>query len=376
MRVLLGTYGRRLAQAQYFHAALRRHGIASKIVLPYVATNGQHKGEREGEAVGDRSDKVVVSHEVMERLSATRMSNWLQGTRKFRRLMADFRPSVVYADTMNNFTLASINQHIPTVISLGGDVWAEHEWAKSLCTSLLQRATLAHRFRIYQKCLARTTVVWSVSHYLDRIVRSKLPDKQTSVFAGCMISTDWVRSRPHKLKHPCVGILQQATILGKVQEMKILREVIPKFPDVTFYWAGSGNIEHLVLGWLGKFPNFKRLGRISYPEEVRNFLSEVDILAQITGIDMLPRSLLEAQLVGTPVLATDIGGCHEAIVDHKTGYLVKQGDPGDLCDKIELLLQDKRLSANLGQAGRQHVLTKFDPDQVARDFVQRMSALQ
>ena len=44
MRVLLGTGGRELAQAQYFHAALRRHGIASKIVLPYVATNGQHKG--------------------------------------------------------------------------------------------------------------------------------------------------------------------------------------------------------------------------------------------------------------------------------------------------------------------------------------------
>ena len=139
------------------------------------------------------------------------MSNWLQGTRKFRRLMADFRPSVVYADTMNNFTLASINQHIPTVIRLRGDVWAEHEWAKSLCTSLLQRAILAHRFRIYQKCLARTTVVWSVSHYLDRIVRSKLPDKQTEVFAGYMVNTDWVRSNPHKLKHPCVGILQKAT---------------------------------------------------------------------------------------------------------------------------------------------------------------------
>ena len=374
MRVLLGTGMGDLAQAQYFHAALRRRGIASKLVLPYVATNGQHKGE--GEAVGDRSNKVVVSHGVMERSSATRMSDWLQGTRKFRRLVADFRPSVVYADTMNNFALASINQHIPTVIRLRGDVWAEHEWAKSLCTSLLQRATLARRFRVYQKCLTRATAVWSVSHYLDRIVQSKLPNKQTNVFAGCMINTDWVRSRPHKLKHPCVGILQKATVLGKVREMEILRDVIPKFPDVTFYWAGSGNIEHLILGWLGKFPNFKRLGRISYPEEVRDFLSEVDILAQVTGAETLSRSLLEAQLVGTPVLATDIGGCREAIVDHKTGYLVKQGDPGDLCDKIELLLQDKKMSANLGQTGRQHVLSKFDPDRVAGDFIQHMSPLQ
>ena len=349
MRVLLGTSESGLVPIQNLHTALRRHGVDSK---------------------------VVMSHEVVARLPTKNISGWLQGTRKFRRLVADFRPSVVYASTLDNFTLASINQHIPTVIRLRGDVWLEYAWAKNEYASLLRRNVLAYRLRVYQKCLARATAVWSISHYLDRIVRSKLPDKQTNVFAGCMISTDWVRSRPHKLRHPCVGILQQATVLGKVREMEVLREVIPKFPDVTFYWAGSGNIEHLILGWLGKFPNFKRLGRISYPEEVRDFLSEVDILAQVTGADTLSRSLLEAQLVETPVLATDVGGCHEAIVDHKTGYLVKQGDPGDLCDKIELLLQDKKMSANLGQAGRQHVLSKFDPDRVAEDFIQHMSPLQ
>ena len=324
----------------------------------------------------DAASKVVISHEIVARLPTKHISDWLRGTRKFRRLVADFRPSVVYTSTLDNFTLASINQHIPTVIRLRGDAWSEYEWAKNEYTSLLQRNVLAYRYRVYRECLARATAVWSVSHYLDRIVRSRLPSKQTRVFAGCMISTDWVRSSQHKLKHPCVGILQQATILGKVREMEVLREAIPKFPNVTFYWAGSGNIEHLVLGWLGKFPNFKRLGRISYPEGVRDFLSEVDILAQVTGADTLPRSLLEAQLVETPVLATDVGGCYDAIVDRKTGYLVKQGDPSDLCDKIELLLQDKTLSATLGQAGRQHVLAKFDPDLVARDFIQHMSALQ
>ena len=349
MRVLLGTSESGLVPIQNLHTALRRHGVDSK---------------------------VVMSHEVVARLPTKNISSWLRGTRKFRRLVADFRPSVVYASTLDNFTLASINQHIPTVIRLRGDVWLEYEWAKDEYASLLRRNVLAYRLRVYQKCLARATAVWSVSHYLDRIVQSKLPGKQTNVFAGCMISTDWVRSHPHKLKHPCVGILQHATILGKVREMEILREVIPKFPGVTFYWAGSGNIEHLVLSWLGKFPNFKRLGHVSYPEGVRDFLSEVDILAQVTGADTLAKSVLEAQLVETPVLATDVGGCCEAIADRKTGYLIKPGDPNDLCDKIELLLQDKKMSANLGQAGRQYVLSKFDPDRVAEDFIQHMSPLQ
>ena len=129
-----------------------------------------------------------------------RLKTYLAGYRAHAssgRLVADFRPSVVYASTLDNFTLASINQHIPTVIRLRGDVWLEYEWAKNEYASLIRRNVLAYRLGVYQKCLARATAVWSISHYLDRIVRSKLPDKQTNVFAGCMISTDWVRSRPH-----------------------------------------------------------------------------------------------------------------------------------------------------------------------------------
>ena len=348
MRILLGTDKNDLAQIQNLHAALARYGADSKIVR---------------------------ARGIMANPSPKNIAGWLQDMRKFRRLVADFRPCAMYTSHLDNFTVASINWHIPTVIYLRGNTWSEHEWSKKKHISPLQRIGLAYRSRVWRKCLDRADAIWSVSHYLDRIVRSKLPGKRTGVFAGCLISPDWARQSPHKLKHPCVGILQKATIIGKVREMEILRDVIPRFPDVMFYWAGWGDFEHLISGWLDGFPNFRRLGRISYPEGVRDFLSEIDILAQVTGADTLGRSLIEAQLVETPVLATDVGGCHEAIVDRKTGYLIRHGDPGDWCDKIGLLLQDKGLAVNMGQAGRRHVLAKFDSDQAAQDFVRRMSAL-
>ena len=108
---------------------------------------------------------------------------------------------------------------------------------------------------------------------------------------------------------------------------------------------------------------------------MRDFLSEVDIMAQATGVDMSARSLLEAQSVGTPVLATNVGGCPESIIDGKTGYLVRQGDPADWCDKIEMLLQDRNLCTSLGKAGQRHIREKFNPDKGAREFIQHMSAL-
>ena len=348
MRVILGSRETGLGSVQYLHNALLKQGITSKAVKTY---------------------------EIVARLPTKSIRGWLRGTSKFRKLVADFKPDIIFTSALDDFALASINAQIPTVINLRGDAWSEYEWAKEEYSSFIQRRVLAWRYRTREECLRRATAIWSVSNYLDRITKSRLPGKRTMTFMGCVIDTDWACTSPNKLKHPCIGILQNAAILGKVREMKVLREVIPKFPNATFYWAGSGNIEHLVREWLDEFPNFVRLGGIPYPEGVRDFLSEVDIMAQVTGADTLGRSLLEAQFVGTPVLATNVGGCSEAIIDGKTGHLVKQGDPADWCDKIEMLLQDRKLCASLGKAGRKYIQERFNPDKVAREFIQHMSTL-
>ena len=49
------------------------------------------------------------------------------------------------------------------------------------------------------------------------------------------------------LKHPCVGLLQRASWWGKTSEMLILKKVLEKMPDVSFYWAGDGPLRERVL---------------------------------------------------------------------------------------------------------------------------------
>ena len=50
-----------------------------------------------------------------------------------------------------------------------------------------------------------------------------------------------------KLKHPCVGVLQSANIWGKAEQMLILKKLMKKMPDVTFYWAGDGPYRKKIL---------------------------------------------------------------------------------------------------------------------------------
>ena len=92
---------------------------------------------------------------------------------------------------------------------------------------------------------------------------------------------NWFHKSGMELKHPCVGILQSATIWEKTKEMKILPKVLEKMSNVHFYWAGDGVYRDEVLPLLEKYDNFHWLGSLEYPDKVREFLTEIDVLSLI-----------------------------------------------------------------------------------------------
>lgn len=68
---------------------------------------------------------------------------------------------------------------------------------------------------------------------------------------------------------------------------------------------------------------------------------------------------IEASIMAKPVIATNIGGIGEAILDEKTGLLFDINDEKDLAKKIEDLYQNQDKAKSLGESGRQFVLDTF-----------------
>jgi len=140
-------------------------------------------------------------------------------------------------------------------------------------------------------------------------------------------------------------------------------------PDVTFYWVGDGPYRDDVLPILEKFDNFKWLGALEYPDKVRDFLAEIDVYALLSGIDMSPLTLLEAQLMEKPVIATNVGGIPELMKNNETGFLIEKSDHQTLIEKLELILNDSQKANSLGKAGRKFVSSNFDWKIIAKNFV-------
>jgi len=325
-----------------------------------------------GEALKRQGSEYRLVHDIgiIDGFPSRKISNWFQSKKKFNALINDFAPDAIFIDRQGHFGVKTIETKIPLLVHLRGDYWSEIRWAKeTLYKDPVKRNVLRFKNRLAEKCFKESKMIFPICNYLKNIVETKYPNKSEVLYQG-IDPKRWYPTEGMKLKHPCVGLLQSATIWGKAREMLILEKTLQKFPNVTFYWVGDGLYKEKILSKLKKYDNFQWLGALEYPDKVREYLSEIDIYALISGIDMSPLTLLEAQLMQKPVIATNVGGISELMKDKVTGYLVEKGNTKQIEEKIEMLLNDKPKSKQMGIKGREFVKDKFEWDIIAKKFLE------
>ncbi len=318
--------------------------------------------------------KLVGDSDVYDGFPSRRISHWFQSTKKFEKLIDEFKPDVVFIDRLRHFGLATVKAKLPLITHLRGDFWSEAIWARNtIYKPLHKRVALWQWERIAHQCFSRASMILPICQYLEKVVKEHYPHQETHVLYQGIDPSSWYPVEPMKLKHPCVGLLQDANIWGKTEEMFILTKVLKEMPEVMFYWVGDGPYRKDVLRVLEKFDNFKWLGKLDYPDKVREYLMGIDVYALVSGMDMAPLTLLEAQLMEKPVVATKVGGIPELMEDQKTGFLVEKGDHKAWVEKLSNLINDHMKSKQLGTAGRNYVKEKFRWEIIVKRFSEKLN---
>jgi len=343
LKILIGAGISFLHQLNEFSKELSKHGVECKVVL-------------DRDYIGEFPSKELKG------LFRTR--------KKFERLISTFKPDVVLIDRMSKFGLEVIKSGIPLFLIVRGHYWLQNEWnAKTIYKNRLKQKLVEMRFKDDAQVFERATAILPLCNYLVDVVREHYPKQNLHVFVEGIDSSKWYTEKGIELKHPCVGLVQRAHHWAKSSEMLILKKILDKMPEVNFYWAGGGEIEDEILSELDGFENFHWLGSLQYPDKVRDFLSEIDIYLFPTRMDTTPLSLREAELMKNPVVATDVGGISEAIIDGVTGFLVEAGNHEQYIEKLKLLLDDKELRKQMGEAGRKFVEEKFNQEASVKGFL-------
>jgi len=76
-------------------------------------------------------------------------------------------------------------------------------------------------------------------------------------------------------------------------------------------------------------------------------------------VESVPQSILEAFFLKVPVIATDVGGVHEIVINNKTGLLIAPNNSSELLDKINYLLNDSELCNTLANNAYEFIIKNF-----------------
>jgi len=102
-----------------------------------------------------------------------------------------------------------------------------------------------------------------------------------------------------------------------------------------------------------------------FREDVARLIGTMNLFVLSTHYEGLPLVLLEAMAQGKPVVATDVDGIPELVIDGQTGLLHAHDDDAQLAEHLLALLQNEERARLIGEAGRQFVQTAFTREQFA-----------
>jgi len=132
--------------------------------------------------------------------------------------------------------------------------------------------------------------------------------------------------------------------------------------DAGFAIAGEGELmESLrqLAGQLGIQNDVFFLGRCDRVADLL-FASDVGVLS--SKAEGFANAILEYMAAGLPVVATDVGGAREAIIEGETGHLVASGDDEKMAERIIAVLSDAKRARAMGERGKSIAAEKFSCD--------------
>jgi len=98
---------------------------------------------------------------------------------------------------------------------------------------------------------------------------------------------------------------------------------------------------------------------LGWQNDVIGFLELMDVFLFASAGEAFSITILEAMARSKPIVAFDVDGVNEAVVDNKTGFLVPFGDTDGLADKTEILIDTPQLATEFGTAAFERVSALF-----------------
>ena len=309
---------------------LPKHGIETFVATGFV----------QGDEVEDPSAATI---DVIRIPSLGRSINPIKdhlARKQLDRLIAEVKPDIIHTHTFKaGYVIRMKKQPVPVVHTFHGHLLDDPEFSgfKSKVIIEIER-------KLAKKSAKLVTVGRRVA---DELLEEKIGHRAQYVNIPPGVVAVDVTPRAQALANlnledtgkPIVGWIARVT--GVKNPMRAL-EVADAMPDTQFVMAGGGDLLDQV-----KAAAPSNVSVIGWADAA-DLLGASEIILSTSENEGMPVALIEAQLAGKPVVATDVGSVSEVVLNHETG-IVTNKNAGSIALALESLILDKAKREEMGR---------------------------
>jgi glycosyltransferase involved in cell wall biosynthesis len=302
---------------------LPKHGIENFVATGFV----------QGAEVEDESAQSI---EIIRIPSMGRSINPLKdhlARRQLEKIIAQVKPDIIHTHTFKAGYITRIkNQSIPVIHTFHGHLLDDPEFS-----GLKSKVIIEVERILARKSVKLVTVGRRVSEeLLEKRIGSK--DQYINIPPGVVALNVTPKAEARRNLNlsdhgkPIVGWIARVT---GVKNPMLALQVADAMPETQFVLAGGGDLLEKIRSAAPS--NVKVVGWA----QAEDLFGVSDIILSTSENEGMPIALIEAQLAGKPVIATDVGSVSEVILNHETGILTSK-NAGSIVLALESLLLDKQ----------------------------------
>ena len=159
-----------------------------------------------------------------------------------------------------------------------------------------------------------------------------------------------------------------ANLIHYKGHLEILEAAVPlvaEFPDLKFVFVGrDGGMKRKIVEKRSALGLEKNVILAGTRQDVERIIPAFDILLLASHEEGFSNVLLEGMACGIPIVATNVGGNPESVLDGETGFIVPPKNPGEMTRALGKLMKDPALRGRFGTAGRRRVEKEFSKEKL------------
>ncbi|MDD3999991.1 MAG: glycosyltransferase family 4 protein [Bacilli bacterium] len=279
--------------------------------------------------------------------------------RQFRKIIQKENPDIVFTfqikpNIFGSFAAAKAKiKNLFCMIEGLGDPFQPKNFKEKILMELVSL--------LYKKALKKAKKVFVLnSEDRDELVNKKIIDSDKIILIqGIGIDTSIYKPLWNINSKKTVTNLSRLIInKGIIEYCKIARDVRKKRPDITFKLYGVE--DQITKDDLLEFIQDNSIEYKGYSDDVISIISEASIIISTSHREGFSRVLLEAMALGRPVIASNVIGNRELVVDGVTGFLCDLDNLQSFSNCIVSTINDDSLLRTLGKNARHICETKYD----------------